>query len=127
MKPSLRSGTGQETLPEVQDGSKVPPQGTGREAHLEVWEWAGGPFEGSRKVGKIFWRFETGREALLEVWNGLGGPPVVLGRVRCPSRRSGMGWEALLEVWDGLGGPPEDLGWVGRHFRSYGLHSSRFG
>ena len=74
----------------------------GREAFLEGWEWAGGPFGGLREVGRPSQRAVRDQEALpegsscredlLEGRERSGGLP---GEVVRPSWRLGWGWEAL--------------------------------
>ena len=92
--PSLRSGTGRETLREVWDGSGGP---------LEGLEWVGGPF---RRSG-------TGWGTIPKVWDGSGDPQRGQGRVVRPTWRSGTGREILPEVRDGSGNLHGSPAWIG--------------
>ena len=114
-RPSRRSGSGRETLPEVH-------------------KWSGDRFVGPLVLKRPYRRSEVigrptrssrgGRQTLPEVrkWSGdpLGGPevvevpPVVVKLVRRPSQRSGTRRENLPEFQNWSGDPPIGLEVVGR-------------
>ena len=113
-RPSLRSGSGQETLPEVRKWSEDPPGG------LEVVE---DPLVGPEVVGVLIASVElvgrpslrsgSGQETLPEVQKWSRGPlggPEVIGR---PSRSSGSGRETLQEVRKWSDTIPEVCNWSG--------------
>ena len=64
-RPTRRSGSGQEALPEVQEWSVDLPGGpgvveSGRETIPEVREWSGGPPKVSGLVGRPLRKSESG-------------------------------------------------------------------
>ena len=82
-RPSCRSGSGRETLP-------------------EVLKWSGDPPGGLEVVGRPFWRSGNVRKthSVIEV-------------VERSSRRCGAGWETLPEVRKWSETLPEVLKWLG--------------
>ena len=78
-RPSWRSRSDRESLPEVRECQK---------AILKAWEWTGGPPRGPGVVERSSRRFGSGWEALSEVRERSGGPPKGPGVVGRPSRRS---------------------------------------
>ena len=86
-RPSWMSGSGRESLPNVQECLGVPPgcpgvvgspflmSGSGHEALPDVREWSKGPPKFLRVVGRPFLLSGNGREALHDVREWSGGPP----------------------------------------------------
>ena len=85
-RPSIRCGSGRETLPKVQKWSVHPPGGP------KVVE---SPLEGPEVVGRPSGRSGSGRETLREVRKWSGDHAVGWELVGRPSRRSGSGRETL--------------------------------
>ena len=64
-RPSRRSGSGRETLPEVQRYQEtLPESGTGRETLPEVRKWLADPPGGPEIVGRPSQRSGSGRKTL---------------------------------------------------------------
>ena len=109
-RPSRRSGSGQETLPEVLKWSREPPGGLKVVRRLFCVEAV---------VMRHFLRFESGRETLPEVQRYRETLPES-GTGRRPSRRSGTGQMTLLKDQKWLRDCPKGPEVVGKHSRRSG-------